>query len=183
MRKWYIAQTYSGYENSVKTDIERRIESMNYGHLIYQVLVPEEKYQETKKDGSVVEKTRKLFPGYIFVEMEVDPAVGMDSDAWFMIRNTPQVTGFLGSSGKGTKPTPVRKDEMDQILRSIGLLEKQVLDIAVGQKVEVTSGTWRGQIGEISNINEEKGIVTVLIDMFGRQTPTELGINDVKKIG
>ena len=122
-----------------------------------------------------------MFPGYIFIEMEVEGE--MDSDAWFMIRNTPKVTGFLGSSGAGTKPTPVRRDEMDEILRSIGMLEKPVLDIEVGQRVEIVSGTWRGQIGEISNINEEKGIVTVLIEMFGRQTPAECGLKDVKKLG
>lgn len=178
-KRWYIAQTYSGYENSVKQDIERRVESMNMQDKVYQVLVPEESYEETKKDGTKVTKSRKMFPGYIFIEMEVEGE--MDEDVWFMIRNTQKVTGFLGSSGGGTKPTPVRNDEMDEILRSIGMIEKPVLDIFVGENVVITQGPWKDQIGEISSINEEKGIVTVLVEMFGRRTPTELAINAVKK--
>lgn len=181
MRRWYIVQTLNGVEKTVKSDIERRAESMNMQNIIYQVLVPEEKYQVEKKDGTVTTKTRRIYPGYVFVEMEVDKE--MDSDAWYMIRNTEKVTGFLGSSGAGVKPTPVIKEEMDALLRSIGLLDVPALEIEVGQKVEIITGTWRGQVGEISNINEEKGIVTVLIDMFGRQTPAEMAISDVKKIG
>ncbi len=178
-RKWYIAQTYSGYENSVKDDIERRIESMNMGDRIYQVLVPDETYEDTKKDGSKVTKTRKMFPGYIFVEMEVDKE--MDEEAWFMVRNTAKVTGFLGSSGGGTKPTPVRSDDMNSVLRKVGILEKPVLEIAVGESVVITSGPWKDQVAEISSINEEKGIVTVLVEMFGRRTPVEVALSSVKK--
>lgn len=178
-RKWYIAQTYSGYENSVKDDIERRIESMNMGDRIYQVLVPDETYEDTKKDGSKVMKTRKMFPGYIFVEMEVDKE--MDEEAWFMVRNTARVTGFLGSSGGGTKPTPVRVEDMESILMKVGMLEKPVLDFVVGELVVITSGPWKDQVAEISFINEEKGIITVLVEMFGRRTPVEVSLSAVKK--
>lgn len=178
-RKWYIAQTYSGYESSVKLNLERRIKSMGMEDKIYNVLIPEEEYEETKKDGSKVTKLRKMFPGYIFVEMEVDKEV--DEKAWFIVRNTPQVTGFLGSSGGGTKPIPLPQEEINGILKKIGKLEKVTLDIAVGDKVEICSGPWRGQIGEISAINEEKETVVVLIDMFGRRTPSDFLIKEVKK--
>ena len=108
MKRWYIAQTYSGYENSVKLDIERKTE------------------------------VQKIFPGYIFLEIEVDPKEGVRDDVWFMIRNTQKVTGFLGSSGGGTKPTPVNTEEMNQILRKLGLAAKPVFDMAVGDKVSVS---------------------------------------------
>ena len=183
MKRWYIAQTYSGYESSVKNDIERRIESLGMQEIVKQVLVPEEEIEVVKKDGSKKKKVQKVFPGYIFIEMEIDPEKGMDEDAWFMIRNTQKVTGFLGSSGGGTKPTPVAVDEMNQILRNLGLAEKPVLDIAVGDKVEVISGSFKEKIGEILSINEDKRIVTIGIDLFGSITPFELDFNDVKKIG
>ena len=121
MRRWYIVTTYSGYENSVKQDLERRRESMNMTDLIFQVLVPEEIKEVVDKKGKKKEKVEKLFPGYVFVEMEVDKE--MDEDAWFMVRNTPKVTGFLGSSGGGTKPVAVPKDEMDAILEKLGMIQ------------------------------------------------------------
>ncbi len=178
-RRWYIAQTYSGYESSVKQDLDRRIESMNMQDMIYRVLVPEEEYIDTKKDGSKVTKTRKMFPGYILVEMEVDKE--MDERAWFMIRNTPKVTGFLGSSGGGTKPIPLRDDEINAILRKIGIIQKPVLEIKVGDKVEVIEGPFKGHSGEISSINEEKDTLFVLIEFLGRSTPMEFKINQVSK--
>ncbi len=181
-KQWFICQTYSGYENSVKADIERRIESMNMQNLIHTVLVPEEQYEEQKKDGSKKIKTRKIFPGYIFIEIEVEPGKEMDDEVWFMIRNTQKVTGFLGSSGGGTKPTPVREDEMNGILRKIGLIETPVFDFKVGDNVLIVTGPWKDNVVEISSINEEKDIVTVLVEMFGRRTPTELSLQDIKKI-
>ena len=181
-KQWYICQTYSGYESSVKQDIERRIESMNMQEQIHTVLVPEEQYEETKKDGTKKIKTRKMFPGYIFVEIEVEDGKEMDEDVWFMIRNTQKVTGFLGSSGGGTKPTPVREDEMNEILRKFGLLETPVFDFKVGENVLIISGVWKDNIAEISSINEDKDIVTVLVEMFGRRTPTELSLRDIKKL-
>src|SRR5574344_2192749 len=134
-RRWYVVQTYSGFENSVKQDLDRRIESMDMKDKIYQVLIPEEEQEQTKKDGSKVLKTVKMFPGYIFVELEVDKDV--DEKAWFMIRNTPKVTGFLGSSGGGTKPIPVPQDQINSILTKIGKLEKPVFEINLGDKVTI----------------------------------------------
>ncbi len=179
-KKWYIVQTYSGQENSVKEDLERRITSMGFEDKIYQILSPDEEYEEVKKDGKKVIKTRKMFPGYVFVEMEVEKEV--DERAWFMVRNTPKVTGFLGSSGNGTKPNPVPQSEMNEILMRIGKLEKPVYDFAVGDKVLITSGPWRDTVASISAVNQEKKIVTVLVEMFGRLTPNELSIESVKKI-
>ena len=180
MKRWYIVTTYSGYENSVKQDLERRRESMNMTHLIYQVLVPEEVKEVVDKKGKKKEKVEKLFPGYVFVEMEVDKE--MDEDAWFMVRNTPKVTGFLGSSGGGTKPVAVPKDEMDAILEKLGLVQKPVFEIYAGDKVIVTEGSFKDTVGEVSVVNLEKETLTILISMFGRMTPMEFPFNQVKKI-
>ena len=180
MKRWYIVTTYSGYENSVKQDLERRRESMNMTHLIYQVLVPEEVKEVVDKKGKKKEKVEKLFPGYVFVEMEVDKE--MDEDAWFMVRNTPKVTGFLGSSGGGTKPVAVPKDEMDAILEKLGLVQKPVFEICAGDKVTVTEGSFKDMVGEVSAVNLEKETLTILINMFGRMTPMEFPFNQVKKI-
>ncbi len=181
MRKWYIAQTYSGSESSVRNDIMARSQSMNMEDKVYQVLVPEHEVEVAKKDGTKKVKTEKIFPGYVFIEMEIDKE--MDDQVWFMIRNTPKVTGFLGSSGKGTKPTPVPTDEMNTILRNLGMMEKPKLDFAVGDKVEIISGSFAGQVAEIINLNEEKQLVTVGINFLGSVNPAEFSASDVKKIG
>ncbi len=180
MRRWYIVTTYSGYENSVKVDLERRRESMNMQNLIYQVLVPEITEIVKDKKGNEKEKIVKLYPGYVFVELEVDGK--MDNRLWFNIRNTPKVTGFLGSSGGGTQPVPVQRGEMEEILKKLGLVTKPRFEIEVGDVVEITDGPFVGQIGEVSDVNEEKEIVTVLLDMFGGSTPTEESFGHVKKI-
>jgi transcriptional antiterminator NusG len=181
-KKWYIVQTYSGQENSVKDALERRVKSMNFEDKIFQVLSPEETYEETRKDGKKVEKTRKIFPGYIFVEFDVEEGGEVDDRAWFMVRNTPGVTGFLGSSGKGTKPNPVRKSEMDAILMRIGKIEKPTLEFKVGDKVEIIAGPFKGQVCEVSAVNEANQTVTVLTEMFGRFTPNELDATEVKAL-
>jgi transcriptional antiterminator NusG len=175
-RRWYIIQTYSGFENSVKEDLERRIETMGQQDYIFNVLIPEEEYEDTKKDGTKVIKKRKMFPSYVFVEMIVT------EKSWFIVRNTPKVTGFLGSSGKGAKPVPLPPDEINGILRSIGLMSKPVYDFNVGDKVLVVSGAFTDRVFEISAVNEEKEIVTVLIELFGSLTPTELSFAEIKKV-
>ena len=143
--------------------------------LIFQVIIPEETVVETKADGSKKEKVRKMFPGYIFVEMIVT------DDSWFIVRNTPKVTGFLGSSGGGTKPVPLPHDEINIILKKIGKLDKKALDFAVGDTVVVCNGPLNGQTGEVGNIDNEKEKVTVFVEMFGRKTPIELEFDEVKK--
>jgi transcriptional antiterminator NusG len=175
-RRWYVCQTYSGYENSVKLNLERRIESMQMEDKIYQVMIPEEIRHEKKADGTIKEKLVKIFPGYVFIEMEVT------DDSWFVVRNTPGVTGFLGSSGGGTKPVPLPPEEINPILKKAGLMEIPTFDMEVGDKVRLITGPFRDQIGAIDSIDTEKEIVTVLVDMFGRQTPVELGFDDVDKV-
>ncbi len=179
MKRWYVVTTYSGYENSVKQDLERRIQSMNMQDKIYQVLVPEEIVETVDKKGKKKEKIVKMYPGYVFVEMEVEKE--MDDVSWFNVRNTPKVTGFLGSSGSGTKPVPVPKEEMDGILRKLGMISKPKFEIVAGDNVIIVDGAFANMEGEVVNVNEEKEIVTVLIDMFGRQTPMEFQFNAVKK--
>ena len=129
-----------------------------------------------KKDGTKVIKTRKMFPSYVFVEMIVT------EKSWFIVRNTPKVTGFLGSSGKGAKPVPVPPDEINQILRSAGLMEKPSFDFKVGEKVLIISGPFKDKTVEISSIVEEKETLTVLIEVFGRYTPTEVSFHEVQKL-
>lgn len=175
-RRWYIVQTYSGYENSVKINLERRIESMQMEDFIFQVMIPEEIHQERKADGTIKEKLVKVFPGYVFLEMVVN------DDSWFIVRNTPGVTGFLGSSGGGTKPVPLPPDEINPILKQCGLIEVPKLDVEIGEKVKVIGGAFRDQIGTVDSIDQEKQEITVLVDMFGRQTPVELSFEDIEKL-
>lgn len=174
-RRWYIIQTYSGFENSVKEDLERRIDSMGMTDYIFQVLIPEETVVETKADGSKKEKIKKMFPGYIFVEMIVT------DESWFVVRNTPKVTGFLGSSGGGTKPVPLPPDEINSLLLKLGKIEKPVLGFAVGDKVSIINGPFSGQVCEVLALDFDKEEVTVSVEMFGRSTSMPLGFRDVKK--
>lgn len=176
-RRWYIIQTYSGYENSVKVDLEKRIETMGQQDYIFNVLVPEEEYIEEKKDGSKVVKTRKSYPSYVFVEMIVT------EKSWFIVRNTPKVTGFLGSSGGGTKPVPVPVDEMNRILVSLGMATRPKDEFNVGDKIEVIDGPFASRVANIAAINEETEEVIVLVEMFGgRSTQMTFGFKQIRKI-
>ena len=176
-RRWYIIQTYSGYENSVKVDLEKRIETMGQQDYIFNVLVPEEEYIEEKKDGSKVVKTRKSYPSYVFVEMIVT------EKSWFIVRNTPKVTGFLGSSGGGTKPVPVPVDEMNRILVSLGMATRPKYEFNVGDKIEVIDGPFASRVANIAAINEETEEVIVLVEMFGgRSTQMTFGFKQIRKI-
>lgn len=178
MKQWYIVTTYSGFENSVKEDLIRRRESLNMQNQIYQVLVPEETVEVTDKKGKKKIKVNKLYPGYVFIEMEVEGE--MDERLWFNVRNTPKVTGFLGSSGSGTKPIAVPKHEMDEILQNLGMVTQPKIDLNVGDTVELT-GSFAGQTGEVVAVNIEKEVATVLVDMFGRKTPFDFPINQLNK--
>ena len=170
-KRWYVVQTYAGYENKVMTNLLKRIETMNMQEKIFRVLIPEEK--EVKiKDGVRKEKLKKTFPGYVLVEM-IDT-----DDSWYMVRNTPGVTGFLGSSGKGTRPVPIMP-----ILKKMGITSVEVsVDIEVGQQVLVAAGPFSGQIGKIESIDKEHGKVSVLVDLFGRETPVELDFSQICEV-
>ena len=179
MKRWYIVTTYSGYENSVMDDLIRRRETLNMQDQICQVLVPEETIEVTDKKGKKKTKVNKLYPGYVFVEMNVEGQ--MDDQLWFNVRNTPKVTGFLGSSASGTKPIPVPVAEMDDILRRLGMATKPKIDISVGDKVMLT-GSFNDTITEVIAVNTEKETVTVLVDLFGRSTQMEFPVAEVKKL-
>ena len=168
-KRWYVVQTYAGYENKVMTNLLKRIETMNMQDKIFRVLIPEEK-EVTIKDGVRKEKLKKTFPGYVLVEM-IDT-----DDSWYMVRNTPGVTGFLGSSGKGTRP-------IMPILKKMGVTSVEVsLDIEVGQQVLVAAGPFSGQVGKIESIDKEHGKVSVLVDLFGRETPVELDFGQICEV-
>jgi len=172
-KNWYVIHTYSGYENKVKANLEKRVESMNMGDKIFQVLVPMEDELEIKNGKKKMTK-KKIFPGYVLVEMI------MTDDSWYVVRNTPGVTGFVGS---GSRPIPLQENEVRQILRQMGLDDSRPkVDLVVGQPVRVIAGPFQNFTGVIGEIFPEKGKARVLISMFGRETPTELDFSQVEKI-
>ncbi|MGA0351254.1 MAG: transcription termination/antitermination protein NusG [Acholeplasmataceae bacterium] len=175
-KRWYIIQTYSGYENAVKADLERRVDSMGMNDYIFRVIVPEETIIEKKEKGKEKEKIKQLFPGYVFVEMIVS------DESWFVVRNTPRVTGFLGSSGGGTKPVPLAPEEIKQILLKIGVISKPKYDQLLDKEVEILSGAYQGIKGRVSAVDNDQAKVVVDIDLFGRATPTEVDAHEVKII-
>ncbi len=175
-RAWYVVTTYSGMENTAKRNIESRIESMNMQDYIFKVLVPEEKTIEYTKKGEKKEVLTKPFPGYVFIDMIVT------DETWFMVRNTPMVTGVLGSSGGGAKPVPLPEEEIQPILRMCGVLAEKKFLAEIGDQVQIIAGAFVGQIGTVETIDFEKESVRVLIDFFGRSTPAELHFSEIKKL-
>lgn len=175
-KNWYVVHTYSGYENKVKTNLEKRIESMEMQDKIFRVLVPMEEETELK-DGKKKTVMRKVFPGYVLVEMI------MTDDSWYVVRNTPGVTGFVGSSGAGSKPTPLMPDEVQVILASMGVEESRVIvDYEVGESVRLKEGPFANFIGLIEEVDAKNGKLKLLVNMFGRETPVELEFSQVEKI-
>ena len=175
-KQWYVVNTYSGHENKVKEKLEMRANSMDMKDYIFRIIVPEEKVIE-EKNGVEKEKIKKLFPGYILVEMV------MSDEAWFVVRNTPGVTGFIGSSGKGAKPTPLLPQEIDKILVNMGMSRVDVdTDLAVGTKVNIVDGPFKGMMGTIDSIDAENNRLSVLIDLFGQETPVEVELFQVNKM-
>lgn len=172
-RAWYVVQTYSGCENAAKKNIERRIESMDMSDLIFRVLVPEIVQTERKKNGELKEVLVKPYPGYVFIDMIVT------DESWFMVRNTPMVTGFLGSSGGGAKPVPLSEEEITPILKMCGISTGKEFAGNVGDRVRIVTGAFAHQEGIIDFINNQKGTVRVLIYAFGRATPAELSFNEI----
>lgn len=171
-RHWYVVHTYAGYEDAVKEALQQRIESLGMQDLIFEVVVPTETQIVIKK-GQPVTEEKKIFPGYVLVDMIVT------DDSWYVVRNTPNVTGFVGA---GTIPIPVRPEEWKVIKKHMGQAEpKFKIDFAVGDHVIVLDGPFANYEGMISIIDEEKGRVKVLITIFGRETPVELEFTQVKK--
>ncbi len=173
-RAWYVVQTSPGFESVVKRNLERRIESMKMSDKVFNVLVPEQIEIETTKKGERKEVVVKSYPGYVFIDMIVT------DETWFMVRNTPSVTGILGSSGGGEKPVPLTPEEIQPILKSCGISTSKGFNGKVGDKVRVMSGSFASQEGKVSSIDEQKRIVKVLIDVFGGQATLELGFDEVE---
>lgn len=172
-KHWYAIHTYSGYEEKVAESIRQRAESLDMKDKIFQVLVPKEKMIEIKNGKrKVVEK--RIFQGYVMVQMK------LSEDAWFIVRNTPSVTGFVGS---GSDPTPISDDEMEKINKRMGRDQpKHKIDYKIGEVVNIVDGPFKGFDGSINEIDQTKGKLKVLVNMFGRETPVELDSLQVKRV-
>lgn len=174
-KNWYVIHTYSGYENKVKTNLEKRVETMGMEDKIFQVLVPEDEETEIK-DGKKKVSMKKFFPGYVLTEMI------MTDDSWYVVRNTPGVTGFVGSSGQGAKPIPLLPDEVDAILRRMGVEEPTIkIDFEIKDNVTVKDGPFANFTGTIEHIDIDRQTVKVHVNMFGRETPVELDFTQIEK--
>ncbi|BBM46017.1 NusG antitermination factor [Leptotrichia trevisanii] len=191
-KKWYIIHTYSGYEKKVAADLEKRIESLDLKDRVFRILVPEEEVLEEKR-GKQVKVSRKLFPSYVMIEMlsikeenELGLGYRVDSDAWYVIRNTNGVTGFVGI---GSDPIPLSDEEASNLLAKVGIdvdgegsAPRLDIDFRIGEVVEVKGGSFDGQQGEIAEIDYEHGKVKVMLEVLGRLTPVEVEYTEIAKI-
>jgi len=172
-RRWYVLHTYSGYEENVARNLRQRIESMDMEDKIFNVLIPTENKIKIK-NGKRKVVTEKIFPGYVLVEMIVT------DDSWYVVRNTPNVTGFVGT---GTTPTPISEDEVKELQRRMGVEEpKYKIDVMVNSAVRIVDGPFKEFEGKVSEVDEARGKVKVLVSMFGRETPVELDFLQIKKL-
>ena len=172
---WYVVNAYSGHEQKVKDYLESRRESMGMENNIFRVIIPERTEIEVK-DGVKKEKVRKMFPGYVLIEMI------MSDEAWYVVRNTPGVTGFIGSSGKGAKPFPLTPAEVDKILGSMGMSRLEIGNsLNVDDMVKVINGPFANMYGKIKSINMENQQLEVALDLFGQETIVELNLTEIEK--
>ena len=173
-KQWYVVNTYSGHENKVKEKLEMRASSMDMQEYIFRVIVPEQKEVEVK-DGVSKEKVKKMFPGYVLVEMV------MSDEAWFVVRNTPGVTGFIGSSGKGAKPTPLQPYEVDNILKNMGISRLDVdKELEPGAKVKIIAGAFTGMYGTIETLDLPNQKLVLNVDLFGQETAVEVELSQIE---
>ena len=172
-RNWYVIHTYAGYENAVMRNLKQRIESLGMEDKIFNVIVPTEKKIKIK-GGKRIEEEEKIYPGYILVDMIVT------EDSWFVVRNTPRVTGFVGT---GVYPLPIDKKEVDELFRRMDSGNiKHKIDLSINDNITIIDGPFKDLEGKVSEVDEERGKVKVLVAMFGRETPVELDFLQVKKI-
>ena len=171
-KKWYVIHTYSGYENKVKANLERKVHSMGMEDEIFNVIVPMEDETEVK-DGKKKVTKKKVFPGYALVEMIVNDR------SWYVVRNTPGVTGFVGSN---TKPVPLTEEEANRILKAMGMDKPTELDVEVGDQVNITSGAFENFVATITEIDYSKSKIKGVVDMFGRETAIEADFDQIEKI-
>jgi transcriptional antiterminator NusG len=174
-KKWYVIHTYSGFENKVKANLLHRIETMGMQDKIFDVLIPKETVTDVKAGGRRVTQDKKVFPGYVLVQME------LDDDSWYVVRNTPGVTGFVGSQGK---PVPLSRKEFERIQgrAASAARPKTLTEFAEGMAVKVTSGPLADFDGTIAEVNADQGKLKVMVSIFGRETPVELGFDQVAKL-
>lgn len=171
-KEWYVVNTYSGHENKVQEKLLMRASTMGMEDYIFRVVVPEERIVDEKGK----EKFKKMFPGYILVEMI------MNDEAWFIVRNTPGVTGFIGSSGKGAKPFPLTPVEVDKILGSMGMSRLEIgNNLNIGDSVKVINGPFSSMYGKVKTINVENQVLEVTLDLFGQETIVELALSEIEK--
>ncbi|MDD5721030.1 MAG: transcription termination/antitermination protein NusG [Candidatus Pacebacteria bacterium] len=172
-RNWYAIHTYAGYENVVLRNLKQRIDSLGMNDKIFNVIVPVEKKIKIKA-GKRVEVEEKIYPGYVLVDMIVT------DDSWYVVRNTPRVTGFVGA---GVNPVPLKKEEVDYLFKKMDAgTARHNIDMVVGETVRITDGPFKDLEGKVNNIDQDRGKVKVLVSMFGRETPVELDFLQVKKI-
>ena len=173
-KNWYVIHTYSGYEDAVAKNLKQRIESLGMEDKIFNVIVPKERKIKIK-NGKRKTIEEKIYPGYVLVEMIVDDA------SWYVVRNTPRVTGFLGAE---TTPIPVSKKDIDDLMKrmEVGTEPQFTIDVEIGANVKITDGPFKGFEGKVSEIDQERGKIKVLINMFGRDTPMELDSLQIKKL-
>lgn len=175
-KQWFVIHTYSGYENKVKTNLESRVQTMGMEDKIFRILVPTEDELEIKNGKKKVVQ-RKVFPGYVLVEM------AMTDDSWYVVRNTPGVTGFVGSTGGGSKPIPLLPNEVRSILRTMGVDEvKTRVEFGVNEAVRIVDGPFADMIGTVEEIHADQQKLKVLVSMFGRETPLELDFTQVERL-
>lgn len=172
--EWYVVHTYSGYENKIKVDLTKRVESMNMHDKIFDIIIPEEQEVEYK-GGKRKVTSKRVFPGYVIVNMI------MSEDSWYVVRHTPGVTGFVGSGGK---PIALQPDEITKILRRMGLVDSKprIIDIEIGENIRVKSGPFSNFEGVVRELLPDRGKIRVNISMFGRETPVELDYEQIEKM-
>ena len=174
-KEWYVVNTYSGHENKVKEKLEMRATSMGLEDYIFRVVVPEQTEVEYKA-GVKREKLKKMFPGYILVEMV------MTDEAWFVVRNTPGVTGFIGSSGRGAKPFPLTPAEVDKILGSMGMSRLEIgNEIKPDDMIKVIDGPFANMFGRVKSFDLESQMLEIILDLFGQETTVELSLSQIEK--
>ena len=182
-KSWFVVHTYSGYEHKVKANLESRTQTMRMTEQIFRILVPEQEVT-TIQDGEAKTSVENDFPGYVLVEMATPQDYNMTDEAWYVVRNTPGVTGFLGSHGAGSKPNSLMPEEVDLLMKRMGMSTREVvtLDVEAGQIVKIIAGPFSGMEGTVTAVDPEKQTLEATVEVFGRETPTELDFADVDTV-
>ncbi|MGX7051308.1 transcription termination/antitermination protein NusG [Leuconostoc palmae] len=182
-KSWFVVHTYSGYEHKVKANLESRTQTMGMSQQIFRILVPEQEVT-TIQDGEAKTSVENDFPGYVLVEMATPHDYNMTDEAWYVVRNTPGVTGFLGSHGAGSKPNSLLPEEVDLLMKRMGMVTREVveLNVEVGQMVKIIAGPFSGMEGAVTAVDVEKQTLEATVEVFGRETPTELDFADIDTV-